>query len=212
MNKNRFLRALLAAATFVVFCGVAPTTTSRSDMLKRMTALNPRLHAYEATIHVDIALHTFPFISPSLDGMYYHKEPSKDKISFNTVPAIAAQFNKIYPHVESPSRWMKVFVVTNQGDDGAQTTFKLVPRIRGRIDHITAKVDDKMATIVQLTWNYNDGGFATLNQTFTQVGGFYVPIEQKGHVEVPNYKADVTSSFSNYKLNPTIPDSVFKEN
>lgn len=181
-------------------------------MLSRMTTLNSHLRAYQANIHVDIALHTFPYISPSLDGTYYHKEPSKDKIAFNTVPAIAAQFNKIYPHVESPSRWTKVFVISNQGDEGGQTSFKLVPRIRGRVDHITVKVDDKTATIVQMTWNYVDGGSATLDQTFTQVKGYYVPASQKGHVDFPNYKADVSSEFSNFKINPSIPDSVFKQN
>ncbi len=211
MKQLRFLSALIWLTVLGISTGAAPTQAG-NDMLARMTALNPRLHAYEAAIHVDIALHTFPYISPSLDGTYYHKEPSKDKIAFNTVPAIAAQFNKIYPHVESPSRWTKVFVVTNQGDDGSKTTFKLVPRIRGRIDHITVKVDDPTATIVEMTWNYNDGGFATLDQTFAKINGNYVATSQKGHVEVPNYKADVDSSFSHFKLNPQIPDSVFKEN
>ncbi|GAC1651624.1 MAG: hypothetical protein NVS9B12_00110 [Vulcanimicrobiaceae bacterium] len=210
MKHTRSTGALFLLALLTFGGGPAPIGAS-GDLLTRMTALNPHLRSYEATIHVDIALHTFPYISPSLDGTYYHKEPSKDKIAFNTVPAIAAQFNKIYPHVESPSRWKKVFAITNQGDDGTQTTFKLVPRVRGRVDHITVKADDKTATVVQMTWNYNDGGFATMNQTFTQVKGNYVASGQTGHVEVPNYKADVVSSFSNFRLNPSIPDSVFKQ-
>ncbi len=209
MKHMRIVAALFALAFLIT--SSAQGSQAGPDMLARMAAVNAHLRAYQANIHVDIAMHTFPYISPSLDGMYYHKEPSKDKIAFNTVPAIAAQFNKIYPHVESPSRWTKVFVVSNQGDNGTQTTFKLVPRIRGRIDHITAKVDDKTATIVELTWNYNDGGFATLDQSFTQVGGYYVPQKQTGHVEVPNYKADVTSSFTNFEFNPNIPDAVFKQ-
>ncbi|GAC1388685.1 MAG: hypothetical protein NVSMB31_03140 [Vulcanimicrobiaceae bacterium] len=209
MKHMRMLAAFFALALLITASG--GTSRAGADMLARMAALNPHLRAYQATIHVDIAMHTFPYISPSLDGTYYHKEPSKDKIAFNTVPAIAAQFNKIYPHIESPSRWQKVFLVTDQGDNGTQTTFKLVPRVRGRIDHITAKVDDKTATIVELTWNYNDGGFATLDQSFTQLGGYYVPKTQTGHVEVPNYKADVSSSFSNFKLNANIPDAVFKQ-
>ena len=211
MKPFRIVTAFVALSVLAISAPAAPSAAS-GNMLARMEALNPHLRTYEANIHVDIALHTFPYLSPSLDGKYYHKEPSKNKIEFQTVPALAAQFNKIYPRVESPSRWSKIFVVTNQGDDGATTTFKLVPRIRGRIDHIAVKVDDKTATIGELTWVYNDGGFATLDQTFTQIDGNYVANAQKGHVEVPNYKADVTLSFSNFKLNPPIPDSVFKEN
>lgn len=210
MKQIRISAALLLAGLFAVSAAARPSQAS-GDILSRMSALNPKLHAYQATIHVDIALHTFPYISPSLDGTYYHKEPSKDKIAFNTVPAIAAQFNKIYPHVESPSRWKKIYRITNTGDDGTQTTFKLVPIIRGRVDHITVNVDDKTATIVKMQWNYNDGGFATLNQQFTEVGGNLVAKSQTGHVEVPNYKADMTSSFTNFKLNPKLSDAMFKE-
>ncbi len=195
---------------FVASAGSRPVKAG-GDIVSRMSMVNPKLHAYQATIHVDIALHTFPYISPSLDGTYYHKEPSKDKIAFNTVPAIAKQFNKIYPHIESPSRWKKTFRITNQGDDGTQTTLKLVPVIRGRIDHITVKVDDKTATIAQMQWDYNDGGFARLDQEFTNVDGNLVAKSQSGHVEVPNYRADMTSSFTNFKINPKLADSVFKE-
>ena len=209
------MKAIRSVFTVLALCALALSVPrggqASPDMLARMSALNPRLHSYTATIHVDIALHTFPYLSPSLDGTYYHKEPSKDKISFNTVPAIAKQFDKIYPRVESPSQWNRRFRVTNEGDNGSVTTFKLVPRIRGRVDHITASVDDKTATISQLRWDYNDGGFATLDQSFTTVDGNYVPKAQTGHVEVPNYKADVTSSFSNFKLNPPLSDSVFKQ-
>ena len=210
MKQIRYFAVLLMLALFAVPSGAGPVQAS-GDMLSRMASLNPKLHAYEATIHVDIALHTFPYISPSLDGTYYHKEPSKDKIAFNTVPAIAKQFNKIYPHIESPSRWKKIYRVTNQGDDGSQTTLKLVPIIRGRIDHITVKVDDKTATIAQMQWDYNDGGFARLDQEFTSVDGNLVAKAQTGHVEVPNYRADMTSSFSNFKINPKLSDAVFKE-
>lgn len=210
MRYMRTIGAFLALA-FLTVAGATPGQAS-NDMLARMAALNPKLHSYEATIHVDIALHTFPYLSPSLNGMYYHKEPSKDKLTFDTVPAIAAQFNKIYPRIESPSRWTKTFFITNQGDDGTLTTFKLVPRVHSRVDHITAKVDDKTATISQLEWTYTDGGFARMNQTFTTINGNYIAKSQTGHVEVPHYTADLSSTFSNFKLNPPLPDSVFKQN
>ncbi len=196
------LRIFGAALALLALAALPTPSPGSADMLERMASLNPHLKTFEASVHVDIALHTFPYLNPSLDGTYYHKEPSKDKISFRTVPVIAKQFEKVYPHVESPSRWGDVYYITNEGDDGKQTTFKLVPRIRGRIDHITAKVDDKDATVDQMVWQYNDGGYARLNQQFMVVDGNFVPKAQSGHVEVPNYTADLTSSFSNYKLNP----------
>ncbi|MBV9972554.1 MAG: hypothetical protein JO135_04395, partial [Candidatus Eremiobacteraeota bacterium] len=97
MKQFRVFGAALALAA------VAATPTpspGSSDMLARMASVNPHLRTLEASVHVDIALHTFPYLNPSLDGTYYHKEPSKDKIAFRTVPVLAKQFDKVYPHVE----------------------------------------------------------------------------------------------------------------
>ena len=43
--------------------------------------------------------------------------------------------------------------------------------------------------------------------TFHEVKGAIK--SQAGKVELPSYKADVTSTFSNFKLNVSIPDTVF---
>ncbi len=204
------LIALISAGSLVTSATSATADTS-SGVLRRMLALNPHLRAYTARIHVDIALRTFPYITPSLDGRYYHKEPNKDALVFATVPSLAKQFNKVYPRIEAPARWNTVYYVTFDGTENGIATFKLVPRIHGRIDHIDAKVDAQTATISQMTWYYNDGGYAVLNQEYQQIHGNYVPARQTGHVDVPHYKADVASSFSNFKINANIPDSVFRQ-
>ncbi len=190
-------------------CGATGQTSA--EIMRRMSALNPKLRAYTARVHVNVALRTFPYISPSLDGKYYHKEPNKDALIFATVPALAKQFNKVYPRIESASRWNRVYFVSLASNSDATAVFKLVPRVHGRIDHIDAKVDLLTATVLQMTWYYNDGGYAELNQQYTQIHGNYVPSHQTGHVELPAYKADVDSSFSNFILNPKISDSVFKQ-
>ncbi len=214
MNRIRIAFYGALAAGLLASAGLLSQVPvqAQTPMLSRMISLNPNLHSYQATIHVDIALKTFPYLSPSLDGMYYHKDPSKDKLVFQSgLPEIAKQFDKIYPRVEAPSRWKEVYFVTQVGDDGSKTSFKLVPRVHSRIDHIDVQVDDKTATVTKMQWNYNDGGFAALDESYRVIDGNYLPVSQTGHVEVPSYKADVTSSFSNFKLNPSIPDSFFQQ-
>jgi hypothetical protein len=208
---------LAVAAAFAMAYGVTPVF-ARSDssgasaqpLLTRMIAQSGTVKSYTASVHADVAMHTFPFLSPSLDGTYYHKEPSKNKIVFTSgLPFIAKQFSKVYPEVESPSRWQQIYVISSEGDDGAFTTLKLVPRKHGRIDHIDAKIDDKSAEIVSMRWNYNDGGYATLDQTYGDVGGHRLVTQQTGHFEVPHYNADLKSTFSNFKIDAAIPDSIF---
>jgi len=190
----------------------SPAQSSSDALLQRMMAQNGHVHSYTAAVHADIAMRTFPYLSPSLDGTYYHKEPDKNKIVFTSgLPSIAKQFSKVYPQVPSPAHWKSVYVITTEGEADGVTTFKLVPRKHGRIDHIDARVDEKTADVVGLRWNYIDGGYANLDQSYTTVDGAQVVSEQSGHFEVPNYTADLKSTFTNFKINADIPDSVFTQ-
>ncbi|HET6896406.1 MAG TPA: hypothetical protein VFH72_13565 [Candidatus Baltobacteraceae bacterium] len=185
---------------------------SVSGIISRMVAAD-NVRSYTASVHADIAMHSFPFLSPSLDGTYYHKEPSKNKIVFTSgLPFIAKQFSKVYPEVESPANWMKKYYVSLEAQDTQYTTLKLVPRKHGRIDHIDAKIDNATADLVQLRWDYNDGGYATLNQTYSVVDGHRLVTAQSGHFEVPHYNADLKSTFTAFKINASIPDSIFSNN
>lgn len=211
----------ITAAAWCCFALAASAAAGRAQtpapantpLMQRMIAQSESVQTYTAQVHADVAMHTFPFLSPSLDGTYYHKEPNKNKIVFTSgVPLIAGEFSKVYPQVESPSQWNDVYVVTQQGDQSGYTTFTLVPRKHGRVDRIDAKVDDKTAEVTSMRWNYGDGGYATLDQTYSTVQGHLLVTGQTGHFQDPNYNADVKSTFSGFKINAPIPDSVFTSN
>jgi hypothetical protein len=178
---------------------------------KRMVALNGSLRTFTADIHLEVAMKSFPYISPSLDGAVYFKKPDKQAVVFDTVPALASQFKKVYPRVDPPSLWTTLYQIAVLGDDGTSSTFRLVPKKNGRVDHLDVKVDDATATIREYTWTYKDGGSVSFDQSFTSIDGNYLPDKQTGHVDLPSYRADVTSAFSNYKLNVAVADSIFVE-
>jgi hypothetical protein len=189
----------------------APLAGAGGDLFRRMMALNADLHTYKATVHLDVALKTFPYLSPSLDGAVYYKQPDKEAVVFDTVPALASQFKKVYPKIDPPGDWPALYDLSVLSDRAGTTTFRLVPKKGGRVEHLDVQVDDATATIRGYTWTYTDGGFVTFDQTFRNVGGNYLVDKQTGHVELPSYKADVTSAFSNYQLNVAIADSVFEQ-
>lgn len=202
------LCAMIASAP-VPASAQAPTIPA---IISRMVAAE-NIQSYTANVRADIAMHSFPFLSPTLEGTYYHKEPSKNKIVFTSgLPFIAKQFSKVYPEVESPANWQQKYVVSMENQDGTYTTLKLVPRKHGRIDHIDAKIDNATADLVQLRWNYNDGGYAMLDQIYSVIEGHRLVTEQTGHFEVPHYNADLKSTFTAFKINAAIPDSVFTDN
>jgi hypothetical protein len=189
----------------------APPAGSGGELFKRMSQLNANLRTFKADVRIDVALKTFPYLSPSLDGAVYYKQPDKEAVVFDTVPAVASQFQKVYPKLDPPARWPSLYSVAVLGDESGVTTFRLIAKKSGRVEHLDVKVDDATATIKSYTWTYKDGGYVTFDQTYKTVDGNYLVDKQTGHVELPSYRADVSSAFSHYQLNVAIADSVFQE-
>jgi hypothetical protein len=211
MRTQRIFSAAVAAAALLLTVSQAGQASANSDqVLARLISANSGLRSFTASVNADVVMRSFPYLSANLGGIYYHKEPSRDKVVFTSgLPLIAKQFSNVYPHVESPARWRDVYDISVEREDGTYTTFKLVPRSPGRIDHIDARVGDKSGELAQLRWNYSDGSYATLNQTYGKVGTYRLVTRETGHFENPNYNADLSSTFSNFKVNVAIPDSIF---
>ncbi|MBV9698512.1 MAG: hypothetical protein JO078_00140 [Candidatus Eremiobacteraeota bacterium] len=189
---------------------VEPATAPQADVLNRMAAVNSDLHSFSATLRAHVTMKSFPFLSADLVGTYYYKEPDKTKVVFNSgVPLVASQFNKLYAHIESPSRWREVYNVTLLSDDGITSKFRLVPRKHGNVDRIEVAADDKAATVTSMRWEYGNGGYAEMINRYTRIGNDLVVESQKGHVEEPGYVADLNSTIDDYRINPSLPDSLF---
>lgn len=180
-------------------------------LLGRMMLVNAKLRTYTANVTLDIKMTTFPYLSPELNGTVYYKQPNKRVVVFDTVPALAEQAKKVYPKVDEPIDWPRIYTITAMSDENGVTLFRLIPRKNGRVEHLDVNVDDQSATIKGYTWTYKDGGFVSFEQTFKTIAGNYLPNKLTGRVELPAYKANVTSALSNYKLNVAIADSVFVE-
>lgn len=185
---------------------------AQDDLLARMSSANNGLHAYTATMKAHVVMTTFPFLTTDLDGTYYHKNPDLDKLEITGgLPGVAQQFSKLYPHIIPPSEWSEVYTVDKVADDGSAAHFKLVPKKQGNVQSIEAVVDDKRATVTSMTWSYANGGTAEMTNTYGNVKGYTLITSQSGNVDEPQYKGTISSTMSNYKINPSIPDSVFSQ-
>ena len=202
-----YTRLALAAALTVGSLAAAPAPGGdAAAVYARMQKVNAGLKSYQADLHVDVTTHGFPFISPSLDGKAYFEQPDKNAVVFETV---ASQFKKVYPQLEPPSEWSQTYDVTPVSDDGTTAQSRLVRKKNGRIDHVDVAVDDRTATVTSMAYIYKDGGTISFQQTYAVLDGNYVIKSQSGKVDLPQYHADVASSFTNYKLNVRIDQQVF---
>ncbi|HTW82784.1 MAG TPA: hypothetical protein VMD91_01800 [Candidatus Sulfotelmatobacter sp.] len=213
MRNRRSLAVLTLALLIGLPVGSGQRASAASDDLyARMQQVNAGLRSYRADVTVAIQLHSFPFISPTLAGTAYYKRPDKTAVDFQSVPALAGQLKKVVGQIEPPDEWPSLYVVTPTGDDGATASFRLVRKKNGRIDHVDVQVDDKTATVSAMTYYYkDDGGTIAFRQSYDDIDGNYVIAQQTGKVDIPHYNADVTSRFTNYKVNVDVPDAVFKD-
>ncbi len=129
------------------------------------------------------------------------------------MPAIANQLKNVVGQLEPPVDWPTLYTVTKTGDDGNIATFRLVRKKNGRIDHVDVKVDDRTATVTEMTYFYKEsdgGGSIRFTNHYDELAGNFVLKTQTGKVDIPHYNADISSTFANYKLNVPIKDEVFQ--
>jgi hypothetical protein len=204
--------AFLTAAAFVALAAPSLPAFAQDDLYSRMQRVNTGLNTYQADVTVAIKMNTFPYLNPTLEGKAYYKKPDKSAVQFQSVPALAGQLKKVVGQMEPPSDWPKLYDVTKSSDDGSVATFKLVRKKNGRIDHVDVKVDDKTATVTEMTYFYKeDGGTIKFTNQYEQMAGNYVVKSQTGKVDIPHYNADISSTFANYKINVPVSDAVFKD-
>ncbi|HVA38777.1 MAG TPA: hypothetical protein VNJ51_14310 [Candidatus Dormibacteraeota bacterium] len=197
-----------AAPTAGAAGGVAPRPGEEIDplgaLLAKMSAVNPGVRSYEAAITVNVVMRTFPYLRPTLTGHVYWEHPDRSAVVFDTLPGLAGEFKKIYPHIDAPSRWESIYRVTLL----APFQVRLVPRKHGRVDHADVRVNPD-GTIASMHWYYNDGGDVSMHQSFATIDGHRLVSGQRIRVELPSYKGDIQAAFSDYKVNVSIPESVF---
>jgi hypothetical protein len=197
-------------ALLALSLGGTGSTRASGVLLDRMAALNANLQSYTASLHAHVSLRTFPFLSANLDGTYYFKQPDKYRVNFTDgVPIVAEKFDNLYAHIEPASRWRSLYEVTVVSDDGHKTAFRLVPRKHGNVASIDAVADDAAATVTTMRWNYDNGGFASMVNHYTHVGGYDLVASQTGEVREPGYAGTIETTIAGYHLNANVPDAVF---
>jgi hypothetical protein len=215
-SLQRFIAASFAAV--LVFVGLpafaaADHPTDPTVILGRVEERNPNLSTYQGRMHVDLRMTSFPFVRQHLEGTTYFKRPSNYEVVFDRVPSLAKGFDKMFADIGDPSSWEKRFAITYEGErdyNGRKDIqLRLVQRVRGMIDHETVLVDPNAWTVDSIRYDYYNGGHITMTQTFREVGGYSMLAEQDAEIVIPYAKAVAHGSYSDYKTNVAVDDSVF---
>jgi anti-anti-sigma factor len=219
-SKRRIAAGLAGlVAVLSLQCAVpaqAGSAPEPSELVSHLVAQNPDMRSFQATLHVDFQLRTFPYIAQHLDGTAYFKRPDNYEVVFTNVPSYARGFDKLFADIGDPSGWERRFVVSVAGEREIRgrrdTLIRLVQRVRGMIDHEDVAVDTHAWRIDQMEWHYYNGGVISMTQDYQSVNGFNVLKAQHATIRIPYIHASAEGRYDGYRTNVAIDDAVFTRN
>ena len=183
------------------------------ELVSHLVAQNPDMRTFQASLHVDFQLRTFPYIAQHLEGTAYFKRPDNYEVIFSNVPPYARGFDKLFADIGDPSGWQRRFHVSVVGERDLHgkrdVVVRLVQRVRGMIDHEDVAVDTRAWRIDEMEWHYYNGGVISMTQDYQSVNGFVVLKAQHATIRIPYVHASAEGRYDGYRTNVGIDDSVF---
>ena len=181
-----------------------------SPVYKKMVARSAGLRSFEANIEVHTKLRGFPPVSLTFRGTTYFQAPDRSSVKFKNVPGPLKGMVKDSPSVAPAAVWPSRYQVKLVSDTGDQTTFHLVPKSGDDpLASADVVVDDQSGLVQQYNFANKNGSMVTTNLTYEQVGKYMLVASETGSANGRGYKSDVTTSFSGYRVNASIPPSAF---
>jgi hypothetical protein len=203
--------ALCAALVVALLLAADAAGDFRSNPgFRHMVLMQRGIHSSIADIEVHTKMKSFPPLSLTFHGHSYFRGPDKETVVLDDVPGPLKGIVKDTPSIEPAVEWEQYYHVTLVADDGSATTFHLVPRdSSSSLASIDAILDDTTGYMTQVHFVNTNGSETTTQQTYGNVDRFAVIVSQTGQSHGSGYKADVTTTFTNYQINVPVPDSIF---
>jgi outer membrane lipoprotein-sorting protein len=206
---------LLALALVVAgLTAAAPSPQPTADsIMRRIDARNATLASFQARVHVNLRLLSFPWLFSKLDGTEYYKRPDKHGVVFDRAPSYARGINSLFGAVDAPSEWRKDSNVAYAGvqNIGGKPMFALRMTKKIYSDQIkdtVAYVDPNTYQVMRMDFVYTNGDGITMTQIYKQEGAYSVVASR--HLEIKRHvRAVADATYSTYKTNVAISDAVF---
>lgn len=183
-------------------------------IIARMEQHNPSLQTFQARVHVDIHMKTFPWLSPQLDGTAYYKRPDNYEVVFDRVPSYAKGINKLFGDIDDPAGWQRDCNISYDGMKSVSGRPYLALRMTKKIysDQLAdsvAYLDPSSYQVAFMEWHYRNGGVISMTQNFKQQGAYSVVASQHADIRIPRVHAVADATYGRYQTNVAVNDAVF---
>lgn len=224
------LPALVLAASLLGSIALAAAQSSSASMtesnvppavhavIARMIDRNPSLDSYTTRVHVDLHMLNFPFLAPKLDGTSYFKRPNHSEFVFDRLPSYAKGFEKLLNDVADPLAWQTDWNIEDRGlikVDGYPAPmielFMTKKIYSDQTANAIAYVEPKTYELLQVEWNYRNGGKIVMRQSYRDEGAYNLVSQQHVDINIPHIHAVGESQFGTYQINVPVEDTAFKK-
>lgn len=209
---------LLATLVAAAPTAQPPMPPDAHAVVEKMIARNPSLQSYKARVHVDVHMLSFPYLAPKLDGTSYYKRPDHNEVVFDRVPSYAKGFQKLFNDIGDPQAWEADWNVEDKGlakvDGYPNPMIELFMTKKIYSDQTAdsiAYVDPATFELVQMQWDYRNGGKIVMRQWYRDQGTYSLVGQQHVEINIPHVHAVGDSQFATYQTNVALDDSVFKK-
>lgn len=174
--------------------------TASMDLFARATDPNPTLNSYTASVQLTAALRAATPVRKTFSGTAYYQRPNR-RIELQGVNGPLSRFADLARTTPSYEEAMQQYAITPIGDDGAVSTYRLVPRKPSeRFKNLVVTISDRTALLHSATWTYPAGGTLSLKQTYALAGNFRLPVKATISARFPGYNVDGTLRFFDYQF------------
>jgi len=203
----------LASAALTLAVLTASPAPSVTDVLSGMEKQTAGLQAYDVPVTIHLVVRKFIAVHLTISGERYFAAPDKEALRLHSVPAVARAFSNIYASLGTPATWPQTYdlQVVSPDHATAQPIFELSGTYKrpSSVDHILLDVDANTYDPIEVRWFYRNGATIVMNVQEQSVGTFRLPAVQDIDVHFPGYSGHATIDYGTYRLNATLPDSVF---
>ena len=211
----RFLRLIPMALTASVLLAASPIDSgwANSPAYLQMLRGNRDVRSSVADIEVQTHLTSFPPVTLTFHGHSYFRAPDKQNVVFDDLPRMLSGMVKDSPSLLPAAAWPNRYDVAVVDSSVTHVAaFHVTPRdANDPLESADVTVDDRTGLVSRFVFNNKNGSTVTTDQTYSQVGKYEFLTAQTGSARGPGYRAEVTTTFSNYRVNVRVPDSVFEK-
>lgn len=196
---------------------LAPATDPHAlSILEAIERQNPTLKTFQARVHVQVRMQSFPWLAPRLDGNAYFKRPGNYEIVFDRVPSYAHGITHLFGDIADPWGWLKLWNVRYVGavQIAGRPYYELSMTKKIRSDQIKqtlAFIDVATLQVRRMEWDYTNGGQIVMNQTYGPDGPYTVVVAQHADIRIPHVRATADAQYVNYRTNVAVNDAVFQK-